>query len=204
MSVMPRELHILLVRHRRLLRGLAIAVAVVIVVGILKPGEREGVSVLVAARDIPAGTTLTEADLQARTIPGDLLPDQPLRPGAAILGRTLTGPARRGEVLTDQRILTPSLMLEPGTVAQPVRIADSASVSLLHAGDRVDVFAAVTRDQKPLVQRLTRNVLVLAVPVPAESGGEQGALVVLAVTNTVATTLARAALEANLSVTLSR
>lgn len=203
-GVLPRELHVLFFRHRRVLRGIAIAIAAVMVVGILKPGAREGVTVLVAARDLPGGTILSAADLQAKKVPGDLLPDQPLKPGAAILGRTLTGPARRGEVLTDQRILSPSLLLEPGTVAAPIRLADSASASILHAGDRVDVFAAVTRNDKPLVQRITRNVLVLAVPIPAEGEVNDGALVVLAVSSEIATKLARAALEATLSVTLAR
>ena len=203
-GILPREVQILLVRHRRLLRGLALAVAAVIVIGILKPGARQGRNVLVAAHDLQAGISLSAADLLSKTIPADLLPDGALTPGAAILGRTLTSAARRGEVLTDERILSPGLLAgTTGLVAAAVRITDSASVSLLRPGDRVDVLAAVSRDQKALVQHIIRNALVVAVPRPdPENSGSDGALVVLAVTADIATTLARAAVDASLSVTV--
>lgn len=166
---------------------------------------------LVASRDLPAGLTLEAADLTSRVIPGDLLPSGALKPGAAILGRTITSAARKGEVITDARILSPGLLSgATGLVVAPVRLTDASTVALLRAGDRVDVLAATNADEASSVTTIVSSALVLAVPIkrPASSGGEsdvtsgEGSLVVLAVKPEVASLLAKAALTAHLSVTV--
>jgi Flp pilus assembly protein CpaB len=63
-----------------------------------------------------------------------------------VLGRLVAGPVRRGEPLTDVRLLGPSLLAAvargPDVVAVPVRFADAGAAALLRPGDRVDVLAA--------------------------------------------------------------
>ena len=207
-----RDLALVIHRRRRLLRALAIGLACLVAIGILRPGARQGQSVLVAARDLPAGLTLQATDLRSKVIPRDLLPLGALRPGAAILGRTITSAARQGEVITDARILSPGLLVgAQGLIVATVRIADSGTVSLLRAGDRVDVLAATSADQASTVRTVAALVLVLAVPQgvadSASTGGSslssaEGALVVLAVSPDVASLLAKSALTARLSVTV--
>ena len=200
-------------KRRRLLRALALALVGVLALGVLRPGARQGQRVLIAARDLPAGLTLEAADLASRVIPGDLLPQGALRPGAAILGRTITSAARKGEVFTDARILAPGLLAGAGgLVVAPIRIADPGSVALLRAGDRVDVLAASSTGDSSSVVTIVSAALVLAVPIrrPGDSGpatdtsfgASDGSLVVLAVKPDVASLLAKAALESRLSVTV--
>ena len=61
--------------------------------------------VVVAARDLSPGTELTVDDLQLETRLRPTIPDGSESDIGSVVGSTLAGPARRGEVLTDVRLL---------------------------------------------------------------------------------------------------
>ncbi|WP_433180861.1 SAF domain-containing protein [Actinoallomurus sp. CA-150999] len=188
----------LLSRHRRLIAAGLAAGAAAFGLAAARPHPR-GVPVLVAARDLPAGATLGAADVGVRALPARAVPDGAVRQAA---GRTLTGPIRRGEPLTDVRLRGGTLLdgADPGTVAIPVRLADAAVVRLLHAGDRVDLLAA--RAEGPLPARtVAAGVPVVAVPRPGPDPDE-GALIVLRTGRAQAAAIARAAVDSRLSVSI--
>jgi Flp pilus assembly protein CpaB len=112
-----------------------------VVVRSAAPPPPETVAVLVAARDLPAGTALAGADLRVAEWPADGLPGGGL---AAAAGRVLASPLRAGEPVTDARVLGPGLLTgQPaGTVALPIRLADPAAAGVVRAGDRVDVLSS--------------------------------------------------------------
>ncbi|MFF0139145.1 hypothetical protein ACFYRN_22210 [Streptomyces sp. NPDC005227] len=83
------------------------------------------------------------------------------------------------------------------TVTAPVRIADGATVGLLHPGDRVDVVAA---DSGGAVRVVATGARVTEVPDVGAT--ETGALVVLAVPRSTAVRLAGAGTTSRLAVTL--
>ena len=122
---------------------------------------------------------------------------------AAALGRVLAGPVRRGEALTDVRLLGAGLLIRGrGLVAVPVRLADSATAYLLHAGDRVDVLAVPTDSpRQSSAVTVAASLEVLAVPSPGQSDPD-GALVILAATPATAARLAAAAVGSRLSITV--
>lgn len=156
-----------------------------------------------AARDLPAGSVLTEHDLALTAFAPGSVPEGTLT-AAAATGRTTTGPVRRGEPLTDARLLHGSLLEGyPGAVAAPVRIADPGSVSLLRIGDRVDVVAADPQGRRE-AELVAAGAPVVALPRAEESMLASGGLVVLAVTETTALRLAGAAVSGQLSVVLTR
>jgi pilus assembly protein CpaB len=163
---------------------------------------------VVAARDLPGGVLLTRADLTVAGLPPSAVPSGALAEGAA-LGRTLAAPVRRGEPLTDVRLVGPGLAAALGKdlVETPIRLADPAVAALLHAGDLVDVLAApADRANGAVTTVAAADVRVLAVPVPSDDAAAltQGALVVLATTRRTAIALAAAATSDRLSVTLLR
>ena len=144
-----RELSRATSRHRALLAGGPAAAAVSTALPSLAPSAPPGRRVLTFARDLAAGTSLRPTDLAPVTVPPALVPAGAIRTADEALGRLLAGPVRRGEALTDVRLLGASLLAAGGVrglVATPVRLADSASAGLLHAGDHVDVLAAATTD----------------------------------------------------------
>ena len=81
------------------------------------------VLVLTAARDLPAGAVVSRADLAERAFAPDTAPA-----GLAddAVGRTLASPLRRGEPVTDVRLVGPELTSAavPTSHPLPVRFPD--------------------------------------------------------------------------------
>ena len=192
------------VRRRWLLSGGLAAAAVATALPVLAPSAPTAVAVLAAARDLAAGTALTAGDLVPVRLPTGAVPDGVLAANEPIAGRLLAGAVRRGEPVTDVRLVGPGLLASlgvPDLVAVPVRLADPASAGLLRAGDRVDVLAAGTGPDAPVSAVVgAAGSPVLVVPPPGT--GLEGALVVLATSPSTAARLAAAAVSSRLSVTV--
>jgi Flp pilus assembly protein CpaB len=193
-------------RHRRLLAAGLTGLAVAFTVSAVRP-DVATVSVATAARDLPAGSVLAPGDLVAAAYPPAAVPDGVLHSPDELTGRALAGAVRRGEPLTDARLVGSGLLgstaLPAGTVAAPVRLADGDVGRLVSAGDRVDVLAAAPRDTPGPAVVVAAGALVLAVPALEHGTLGDGALVLLAVPPSVARDLAGAA-GLRLSVTLRR
>lgn len=157
------------------------------------------VTVVAAARDLSAGAPLRLSDMRRLAVPRDVVPAHAIGSASAALGRRLAGPVRRGEVLTDVRLVGPALATAvggPDTVAVPLRLTDSAAAALLRPGDHVDVLAASRpspSDTAPEAAVLAVDLAVLAVPeVPDDPLGGSAPLVVLAASERTARRLAGA------------
>jgi pilus assembly protein CpaB len=195
--------------HRRWVAAGATALAVAGGLSVLAPRGPALVRVVAAAKDLPAGAVLADADLATVGLPAGAVPDGAVLSGASARGRVLAGPVRRGEPVTDVRLVGAALVgsLDDGLVATPVRLADAGIASFLRSGDRVDVLAAATGETGPAAAgTVATGVRVLAVPALDDTsvGGslDGGALVVLATTRATAALLARAEVASRLSVTI--
>ena len=158
-----------------------------------------GAQVVVAAADLPAGATVTAADVAVRSWPADLVPAGAVQDAAAVEGRILVGAARAGEALTDVRLVAAG-PASPGSdeAAVPVRLADSGVAPLLTPGRRVDVVTLGASTDDPVV--LAAGAQVLAV-LPEEKQAS-GRLVLVAMAPAVATRVAAASLTDQVAVTL--
>jgi Flp pilus assembly protein CpaB len=133
---------------RTLLARRIAAAGLVVLAGVaaLRPDpDGERAQVVVAVRDLGPGAALTADDLrlEKRLIP--TIPDGAQSNIDTIIGSTLAGPTRRGEVLTDVRLLGRRLAESTaGSDARivPVHPVDSALADLVRPGDVVDVVAA--------------------------------------------------------------
>lgn len=147
---------------------------------VLSPAPPASVEVLVAARDLPAGSVLEAADLEPAAFAPATVPSR-IDPRPA--GRTLASPLTRGEPVTEARLAAPGLSDHlGGRTGVPVRVADADVVRLLRVGDRVDVAATDPRGGGH--ERVARSAVVLALPTPPEGPGSpssEGRLVLLAV-----------------------
>ncbi|MXG91617.1 SAF domain-containing protein [Nocardioides flavescens] len=190
-------------RRRRPLAAVCALVAVVSGVQAAAPAPPATVAVTVAARDLAAGAVVAAGDVTTARLPPDAVPDGRVRDP---VGRTLAGAVRRGTPVTDTALVGAALVAEqPGTVALPVRLPDSAMVALLHLGDRVDLVAA--DPQGGPASTVVRDALVLAIPPPtagAAADGLPGRLVVLGVPETQVDAVSSASLTHFLTVAWSR
>ncbi|GAA5072024.1 Flp pilus assembly protein CpaB [Thermocatellispora tengchongensis] len=199
-------------RHRRPLAAATAALATATALTAIAPAPPPTTRIVTAARDLPGGP-LTPADLTTTPMSPTAIPDGALHTIAEAAGRTLTAPARRGEPITDVRLLGPGLLATattPNTVATPIRLADADAARLLSPGDVVNVLAAPTgwEDAAPAAAAVPAatvadRVTVLTVP-PAKTVGQTGALVVLATTQDQAARLATAQTNGRLSITITQ
>lgn len=156
--------------RRRLLAAALTAVAVAAGVHAVAAPPPAEVSVLVAARDLPAGTVLAPGDLTSAGFdPGSV----PAGLALDAAGRTLAAPLRTGEPVTDVRLVGPALTEGyPGLAAVPVRLPDAGMAGLLRVGDRIDLVAADPQGGGASV--VASDVPVLAIPDAEPEVGASG------------------------------
>lgn len=185
---------------RLLLAGACLLLALLSATGAARqhPPATATAPVVVAARDLPAGTTLTARDLAVARWPGELQPTGARGDPAGLLGRRLAGPVAAREPLTPQRLVGNALTRGLGAelVAAPVVLDDPHAADLVHAGDRVTVLATprapdvpdVTPPTTTKVAIVAEHALALAV-LPADE--QAAAEIVLAVDESTAVRLTR-------------
>lgn len=209
-----RRLH----RHRGPLAALLAALLVWSLTAALRPAPPSTVPVLVATRDLPPGTRLSESDLAVAQRPEESRPADSPAGAEALVGRTVVVPVLAGEPVLARHLLTGALLAGYGddVVATPVRLSDDAAAAVVRPGDVVDVVAATPGDVASGGRAVTvasRVRVLLAggeavdsgggglLSAPSTSGGS-GAVLVLATTTAQALEVARAAVSSRLTVVL--
>jgi len=152
-------------RNRRLTVALLLCAAAGIAVQQLTPAAEQRVNVLVAARDLPGGTSLAASDFTAIPVSRDLAISTAFDDPGVLVGRQLAAPLGRGQIPTESSLLGPGLLTgaPPGTAAVPLRMADPSSIQLLSPGQLVTVVltAAGSYDESRESQVLAGPVAVL-------------------------------------------
>jgi Flp pilus assembly protein CpaB len=166
--------------------------------------------VLVAAHDLRPGTALGADDVRLERRLAATIPDGSQADIGAVVGSTLAGPTRRGEVLTDVRLLGSRLAEStagPGTRIVPLHLADGALIDLVRAGDVVDVLAAPSTGAQGDAPTATKVVATDAVVVLVSAkqklqGADSDRVVLVALPARVANTVAGSALGQAVTLTL--
>jgi Flp pilus assembly protein CpaB len=166
------------------------------------------VDVVVAARDLAPGAALTADDVRVQPRPAATAPDSAATGLDTVVGATLAGPTRRGEVLTDVRLLSPRLAeaaAGPDARLVALPLADPALLDLVRVGDVVDVVAAPqSADAAEQARVLTTGAVVVLVSgeqkgLAARSGSR---VVLVALPAAAARAVAGAALAQSVTLTL--
>ncbi|MGZ4475982.1 MAG: SAF domain-containing protein [Nocardioides sp.] len=161
-----RRLRRRVLAHRRLLGGLCALLAVVLALQAARPAEPASASLTIARRDLPAGTRLGPDDLASVRVPPDAVPVGAAA-GPDLAGRVLASAVRRGEPVTDLRLVGPALTAgRPGLVAVPVRLPDPEMAALLRVGDHIRLLATDAASGTTRVVAPDAEVLALPGPLP--------------------------------------
>ena len=162
--------------------------------------------VVVTARDLSPGAALTADDLRLENRLAPTIPDGSQSTIDTVVGSTLAGPARRGEVLTDVRLLGPRLAESaagPDARIVPVHPADSALIDLVRPGDVVDVVAASEGSVAPTPHVVATDAVVVLVSAKQKAqGATNDRLVLIALPAASANAVAGAALVQTVTLTL--
>jgi Flp pilus assembly protein CpaB len=164
------------------------------------------VQVVVATRDLGPGTELTVDDVRIEKHLAPTIPDGSQSNVNTVVGSTLAGPARRGEVLTDVRLLGRRLAESaagPDARIVPVRPADNALIDLVRPGDVVDVVAASEGSAAPSSHVVATDAVVVLVSARQKAqGATNDRLVLIALPAVSANAVAGAALTQAVTLTL--
>jgi len=147
---------------------LGILTAVVLAI-MLWPTEEQPVNVIVAARDLGAGETLTAADLNTQAMPPDAAPADAVTNPDDLIGQTLAVVRFAGEPIT-QRHIGPAVTLQPDERGVAVKVTqDRGLAGLLRPGMKVGVVATLQDPEGKMGQNIfakaaLENLRVLYVP----------------------------------------
>lgn len=193
----------MVLRRRRLLAALLATVAVGAGLSVASTPSQETVPVLVAARDLPAGVTLSPDDVVTVGFRPGTSPAAALGDVDTLSGRLLAAPVTSGEPITTVRLVGADLaQAHPGLRVVPLRLPDPGMVGLLEVGDLIDLVAADPEDGQ--VTTLALAVPVLALPASdssATASGLPGSLVVVGLRPAEVAPVASAALRSFMTYT---
>jgi Flp pilus assembly protein CpaB len=174
----------------------------------LRPVTGEPVAVVVAARPLVRGETLSKEAVAVREMPAAFAPPGRIASAAAVAGRTLVSDVAEGEPVTRTRLGVTggaiASLVPSGLRAFPVTA--NIPPDAIRAGDRVDVIATVG-GPRPYTDTVASELEVLAILEPDEgtfaAGGGGGPSLVLLVSPQVAEELAYATAFAEIAVTVA-
>ena len=154
--------------RRRPVVAALITFAVVLALSAIVGRHSPTTSVVIMARDVAAGTSLTRDDVTTAELNDELLPSTAVRAIDDIVGRVSTGPLAQHEVLTSTKVVSAH---SAGSMAVPIRLADPRVAQLLRPGDVVDVVASLSGDgQVRPAQLLAAGVRVVTVQSDRDAG----------------------------------
>ncbi|MBT2265956.1 SAF domain-containing protein [Rhodococcus erythropolis] len=178
------------------------------------------VAVVVSSRDLTPGQVIANSDVEIREIDSKQLPEGVVSDTGLVVGRTVAGPIRSGETVTDVRVLSPRLAgLAVGTDDArivPVRLADAAVADMLRSGDVVDVLTVgpdtsrtdTSRPDTPNAsiadtapQILAAGAVVALVTTSESTRNQQEQVILLALPTPAANVVAAASLSNAITVT---
>lgn len=192
------------VRARRLSAAALVVLAAAAAVRADPDGARS--AAVITTRDLTPGVALTLDDVRVENRSTATLPEGAHADVDAVIGATPAGPVRRGEVLTDVRLLGSRLAKSaagPDARVVPLELAQSAVLDVVREGDVVDIVAAPQSDPDAPARVIATDAVVVLVS--AEPGGiaAQGDRVVLvALPAAAATAVAAATLVQTVTLTL--
>lgn len=173
---------------------------------IVAKNETNSVNVVVTNRDVAAGETITEADLETQAVPKAYCPTDAATKVSDVAGHTSLTTQTAGTSISLSSIQASSSpahitsAIEDGHVAIALSLDSSKSLSpLLRVGDRVNVMAVVSDGTTSSAETVCANVKIIALDSALSGSPDAGySLVTLDVTEDQA-----AAIVANPNVTLT-
>jgi pilus assembly protein CpaB len=183
-----------------------------------KAQNRETVSIVVAAADLPWGKSLTADLIKVAPYLKESVPPGYFSDLSVVAGRTLIYPVRANEPIIDSKLAPTTVtaggvaaVVSPKKRAMGVKVDKVVGISgFIHPGHRVDVLVTLDRNERsnsPTTKIVLENILVLATGSEVEQTGarekpSQVDVITLEVTPEEGEKLALAATEGKLQLAL--
>ena len=163
---------------RKLTAALLVSIAAVLVVADWMAPAHGQVRIAVSASALPSGHTIGDADVIMREVPQSLVPEGAVQDVAAINGKMVATPVATGEIITENRLVGPSLAAQltgaGNSKVVAITLSDTGIISVLQVGDSVDVIAhGATASAAPIAHGARvitiseKDVVLVALPAGA-------------------------------------
>lgn len=128
-------------------------------------------AVVVAGKQIPAGTKLTEGDLAIKQFPAQAIPKDYPSSIESIKGRIVKATIQPEEIITETRLVGQGaagglpVVIPQGQRAITIKVNEVVGVGgFINPGDRVDIVSIINKsDEQTFSKTILQNVLILAV-----------------------------------------
>ncbi len=128
-------------------------------------------SVVIAAKQIPAGKKIEETDLAIKELPAQAVPKDYPSSIDSLKGRLVMSTIQADEVITENRLVGEGaagglpVVIPPGQRAITIRVNEVVGVGgFINPGDRVDILSVLKRSEDQTFSKtILQNVLVIAV-----------------------------------------
>jgi Flp pilus assembly protein CpaB len=189
--------------HRRWFAAAFAAIALFAAINVIASRTGGSTPVVVAARSIPGGTTLSAADLSVVWLPAAVAAEGAFDSTDSLIGQEVAAPISKRSPVTTATLLSGGAEVAPGKVALPVRFGDASAAAILQVGCHLDVLGPSAGQGGFSV--VAADVRVIAIPNGGQSGsmtGRGGELVLIEVDQSQAAVIAAAASATELSYAL--
>lgn len=191
-------------RFRRPIAAASAGLAVLLLASALRPASPDLVSIVVAAQDLPVGSSLGADDIALADVPVAYLPPGSLADVESVLGRMIASGIASGEPITSSRLVNTGPRSD-GLHTVPVRLADAEAATLLSPGSVIDLVLASGDTDARIVAEGVQVVTVPRISTSAGLGRDSrtaGSLIVVATDRRTAVALAAAGTQPGLGVVL--
>ena len=128
-------------------------------------------AVVVASKEIKAGTKLAESDLAIKQVPVQAVPKDYPSSINAIKERIVKSTLQADEIITESRLVGQGaagglpVVIPPGQRAITIKVNEVIGVGgFINPGDRVDILSIINQSQEHTISKtILQNVLILAV-----------------------------------------
>ncbi len=187
--------------HRRWFAAILATVAAFAAVSALTQQTSNSVAVVVATKEIPAGTIINAADLTVVRLPSAAVAEGAFESVEQLIGQEVIVNIPARAVLTRFSLLADGIGVGAGRLALPIRFSDSATLTALTVGSTIDVLGQTGSSYAVIASDLR----VIAIPNVGQSGAfssDPGELVMVDVDPAQAGAITSAASAGSLSYAL--
>jgi len=194
LNLIPKS-YPLIVRYRRSIAATLAALAVLLLSSAFIPKQDSGIAVLVATRQLAAGSVLTQEDLKLSQLNQDSFWESAASDPAELIGRTLARNLVTNQPISSNDVIGPGLLdgLPSNYVAVSLPLSTGTNASLLSLGSPIDIYVA-TNDGLNVGTLVASRAIILAKPTNSKdslfAGSSQSNAIIIGVDSFAAASIA--------------
>lgn len=194
LNLIPKS-YPLIVRYRRSIAATLAALGVLLLSSAVVPNQESGIAVLVATRQLTAGSVLTQEDFKFSQLNEASFWESAASEPADLIGRTLARNLVVNQPISSTDVIGPGLLdgLPKNYVAVSLPLSTGTNTSLLNLGSPIDIYSA-TNDGLNIGTLVASRAIILAKPTNSKdslfAGSSQATAIIIGVESFAAASIA--------------